>query len=147
MDGDSGLLRRRTTRTSRELTPEPTRKERVSKSSDRESKTQQPQYTADESKYIVRGVLSVGPPSPAGSTSSSGSGGHGASHSGSQAYRAKLLRYFCVSNVVMSILPLSRVSWVTECNRCDGRKWKGKLLNAFGCSITSIIRKTRFSKK
>lgn len=94
MDGDSGLLRRRTTRTSRELTPEPTRKERVSKSSDRENKTQQPPYTADESKYIVRGVLNVGPPSPAGSTSSSGSGGHGISHSGSQAYRAKLLRYF-----------------------------------------------------
>lgn len=94
MDGDSGLLRRRTTRTSRELTPEPTRKERVSKSSDRENKTQQPQYTADESKYIVRGVLNVGPPSPAGSTSSSGSGSHGVSHSGSQAYRAKLLRYF-----------------------------------------------------
>lgn len=97
MEKDSGLIRRRITRTARESTPEPTVKERVSKISDRETKTQSQESVAavDDAKYIVRGILNVGPPSPAGSSSSSGSGsgGYGAT-SGSQAYRAKILRYF-----------------------------------------------------
>lgn len=88
MEKDSSSLRRRTTRTARETTPEPSLKERISKSSDREIKTKS---CGDDSKYIVRGILNVGPPSPAGSSSSSsGSGGHGG---GSSAYRAKILRY------------------------------------------------------
>lgn len=96
MEKDSGLIRRRITRTARESTPEPTVKERLSKSSDRETKTQSKEsVAADDAKYVVRGILNVGPPSPAGSSSSSGSGsgGYGAT-SGSQAYRAKILRYF-----------------------------------------------------
>lgn len=95
MEKDSASLRRRTTRTARESTPEPSLRERTSKSSDRETKTRS---TGDDSKYIVRGILNVGPPSPAGSSSSSGSGGHGGGVSGgSSAYRAKLLRYFTTS--------------------------------------------------
>ncbi|CRL08506.1 CLUMA_CG021285, isoform B [Clunio marinus] len=50
---------------------------------------------ANDSKYIVRGILNVGPPSPAGSvsSSSSSSGGNAGKNggSGSQAYRAKIL--------------------------------------------------------
>lgn len=99
---ESASIRRRTTRHTRESTPEPSRKVRTSKSSDREIKT----IAKDEddemliakyvdAKYVVRGILNVGPPSPAGSisSSSSGSGGHVSSNSGSHAYRAKLLRY------------------------------------------------------
>lgn len=96
MEKDSSTIRHRSSRLTRESTPEPTRKPRLSKSSDRESttKTQSKEKDAvlDESKYIVRGILNVGPPSPAGSSSSSGSGSHGGGGtSGSHAYRAKLM--------------------------------------------------------
>lgn len=94
MEKDSFSLRRRTTRTARESTPEPSLRERVSKSSERETKTRS---TGDDAKYIVRGILNVGPPSPAGSSSSSGSGGHGGVSGGSSAYRAKILRYLVTS--------------------------------------------------
>lgn len=89
MEENSDSVRHRLSRNARELTPEPSRKERISKSSEREIKK------IDEAKYIARGILNVGPPSPAGSasSSSSGSGGHtGGSNTGSHAYRAKLLR-------------------------------------------------------
>lgn len=97
MERDSSSIRHRITRNTRELTPEPTRRERVSKSSERETtKTASKEnVVANDAKYIVRGILNVGPPSPAGSTSSSGSGGLagvGGSSGGSHAYRAKLLR-------------------------------------------------------
>jgi hypothetical protein len=96
---DSASIRRRTSRNARELTPEPTRKLRISKSSDREIKSDLKESEAvDESKYVVRGILNVGPPSPAGSASSSSSSGNsanaGGNVGGSQAYRAKILRYF-----------------------------------------------------
>lgn len=89
MEKDSALIRHRTARNARESTPEPNRKER---NLDSEIKTKvKENVAAIEAKYVVRGVLNVGPPSPAGSSSSSGSGGRGNS-SGSQAYRAKILR-------------------------------------------------------
>lgn len=93
MEENSASIRHRLSRHARESTPEPSFKERVSKSSEREVKTNRKEV--DEAKYIVRGILNVGPPSPAGSasSSSSGSGGHGGgSNSGSHAYRAKILR-------------------------------------------------------
>lgn len=107
MEKDSASLRRRTTRTARESTPEPSLRERTSKSSDRESKTRS---TGDDAKYIVRGILNVGPPSPAGSTSSSGSGGHSGKSGGSAAYRAKILRYLATSwdDRDEEVLPSSR---------------------------------------
>lgn len=89
MEGDS-VLRRLSSRTSRELSPSPTLKERI-KSLESKSKTKPKLTAVDDARYIVRGVLNVGPPSPAGSSSSSGSGGYGGT-SGSSAYRAKLLR-------------------------------------------------------
>lgn len=98
MEKDLSSIRHRSSRHARESTPEPSHKPRISKSSDRETKTQPKEndVVVDEanSKYIVRGILNVGPPSPAGSSSSSGSGSHGGGgSSGSHAYRAKLLRY------------------------------------------------------
>lgn len=99
MERDSASIRHRIPRNARELTPEPSRIERISKSSERETKTQPKESaTANEAKYIVRGILNVGPPSPASSSSSSGSGGRsgggggGGSSGGSHAYRAKILR-------------------------------------------------------
>lgn len=91
MEKDSASIRHRTARNARESTPEPNRKERMS---DGEIKTKvKENVAAIESKYVVRGVLNVGPPSPAGSSSSSGSGSGGRGNSsGSQAYRAKILR-------------------------------------------------------
>lgn len=91
MEKESASLRNRTVRNARETTPEPNRKE-LNSDNVGEIKTKvKENVAAIEAKYVVRGVLNVGPPSPAGSSSSSGSGGRGGS-SGSQAYRAKLLR-------------------------------------------------------
>lgn len=92
--------RNRMTRNTRALTPDAQRIHRATKSSDRDVRTIAVVGgdVIQESKYVVRGVLNVGPPSPSGSTSSSnsnsGSGGERSSHmsSGSHAYRAKLLR-------------------------------------------------------
>lgn len=89
---DSSSIRRRTSRLARESTPEPSRKERLSKSSERETKTHLKDGDATvDAKYIVRGILNVGPPSPGSISSSSSSSGQGVSMSGSHAYRAKLL--------------------------------------------------------
>ena len=92
MESDSSSIRHRPARNTRESTPEPNRKERKSDSvGDIKTKVKE-NVAAIEAKYVVRGVLNVGPPSPAGSSSSSSeSGGRGGS-SGSQAYRAKILR-------------------------------------------------------
>jgi hypothetical protein len=92
---NSSSIRRRKSRNARESTPEPNRTERVAEQSETTKLRSNENVHADESKYIVRGILNVGPPSPAGSISSSSSGsGHGAStSSGSHAYRAKILRY------------------------------------------------------
>lgn len=91
MEKESASLRNRTVRNAREMTPEPNRKERNSDNVGEIKTKVKENVAAIEAKYVVRGVLNVGPPSPAGSSSSSGSGGRGGS-SGSQAYRAKLLR-------------------------------------------------------
>jgi hypothetical protein len=97
MDKDSNnSIRYRMTRNTRALTPDPMRIERASKSSDRDIKSQsQPVAVGGdvihESKYVVRGILNVGPPSPSGSNSSSSS--NSGERSGSHAYRAKLMRY------------------------------------------------------
>ena len=91
---DSSTIRHRSSRHARESTPEPSRKPRISKSSDREIKTtsKENDIVLEEAKYIVRGILNVGPPSPVSSSSSSGSGSHGGGGlSGSHAYRAKLM--------------------------------------------------------
>lgn len=89
-------VRYRMTRNTRALTPDPQRIERATKSSDRDIKSQSAvalggDVVHPESKYVVRGILNVGPPSPSGSSgsSSSNSGDRGGSH----AYRAKLMRY------------------------------------------------------
>lgn len=92
----SSSIRHRASRTTRAQTPEPTRSERISKSSDRDVKFHTRDVVVDatdDTKYIVRGILNVGPPSPSGSASSSSSGSVHAGTSGSHAYRAKLLRY------------------------------------------------------
>jgi hypothetical protein len=114
MEKDSSSIRHRASRHARESTPEPTRKPRVSKSSDRETKTKSKEgdVVVDEAKYIVRGILNVGPPSPAGSSSSSGSGSHGGGGpSGSHAYRAKLLRYL-LKDVLMTIQRKMWEDWI-----------------------------------
>lgn len=94
---NSSSLRRRTSRNTRESTPDPNRSERLSKTFENDTKNRSShELDANESKYIVRGILNVGPPSPAGSLSSSSSGSASnslASNSGSHAYRAKLIRY------------------------------------------------------
>lgn len=81
---NSSSVRRRTSRNTRELTPDPKRFERNSKVVEKDS----PAAESAEPKYVVTGILNVGPPSPAGSSVSSVS-----SSSGSHSYRAKILRY------------------------------------------------------
>lgn len=91
---NSSSIRRRTSRTTRESTPDPNRPERVSKvvlESD-VSKNRSTEADSNQSRYVVTGILNVGPPSPAGSISSSSSSS-GPNTSGSHAYRAKILRY------------------------------------------------------
>lgn len=85
----SNVRRRRNniSRHSREQTPEPSRAEKL-KIVDMNDGDVKNGSQHDE-KYVVRGVLNVGPPSPASSSSSSSSS-H-ASTSGSHAYRAKLM--------------------------------------------------------
>lgn len=92
---NSSSLRRRVSRNARESTPDPIRSERIPKSIEQDTKVNSSnEVHANESKYVVRGILNVGPPSPAGSISSSSSGsGQGGPSSGSHAYRAKILRY------------------------------------------------------
>lgn len=93
----SNIRRRRNniSRHCREQTPEPSRAEKLKiiDMTDSDVKNENglndaKQQQHDE-KYVVRGVLNVGPPSPASSSSSSSSS-H-ASASGSHAYRAKLM--------------------------------------------------------
>lgn len=78
---NSSSVRRRTSRNMRECTPDPSRGEKITR-----AVSQEP----NESRYIVKGILNVGPPSPSGSISSSSSSGPA---TGSHAYRAKILRY------------------------------------------------------
>lgn len=90
---NSSSIRRRTSRTTRESTPDPNRIERVSKVLEQEfSKNRSTETDSSETRYVVKGILNVGPPSPAGSIASSSSGS-GPNSSGSHAYRAKILRY------------------------------------------------------
>lgn len=104
---NSSSIRRRTSRNARQSTPDPIRGEKIAsravEASDKVATTntitptttrpRSVEVDANEAKYVVRGILNVGPPSPAGSISSSSSGsGSGANSTGSHAYRAKILR-------------------------------------------------------
>ncbi|XP_070501674.1 uncharacterized protein [Chironomus tepperi] len=87
---NSSSIRRRTSRNTRECTPDPNRTERVSKVLEQDfSKNRSTETDSNEGRYVVTGILNVGPPSPAGSMSSSSSGS--GPNSGSHAYRAKIL--------------------------------------------------------
>lgn len=92
----SNIRRRRNniSRHSREQTPEPSRAEKLKIVDMNDSDVKNGNFLNDaknehDEKYVVRGVLNVGPPSPASSSSSSSSS-H-ASATGSHAYRAKLM--------------------------------------------------------
>lgn len=92
----SNIRRRRNniSRHSREQTPEPSRAGKLKIDDMNDSDVKNGSILNDaknqhDEKYVVRGVLNVGPPSPASSSSSSSSS-H-ASTSGSHAYRAKLM--------------------------------------------------------
>lgn len=89
---NSSSLRRRTSRHTRESTPDPNSNENTSRVIDQSSVKNRPaDVDINETKYVVKGILNVGPPSPAGSVSSSSSSS-GPTSSGSHAYRAKILR-------------------------------------------------------
>lgn len=92
----SNIRRRRNniSRHSREQTPEASRAEKLKIVDMNDSDVKNGNFLNDaksqhDEKYVVRGVLNVGPPSPASSSSSSSSS-H-ASVTGSHAYRAKLM--------------------------------------------------------
>ncbi|CAG9801606.1 unnamed protein product [Chironomus riparius] len=88
---NSSSIRRRTSRTTRETTPDPNRTEKISKVLEQDfSKNRSIETDSNETRYVVKGILNVGPPSPVGSISSSSSGS-GPNSSGSHAYRAKIL--------------------------------------------------------
>lgn len=95
----SNIRRRRNniSRHSREQTPEPSRAEKLKILDMNDSDVKNGTFLNDvknqhDEKYVVRGVLNVGPPSPASSSSSSSSlSSSHTSVSGSHAYRAKLM--------------------------------------------------------
>lgn len=134
MERDSASIRHRTSRNARELTPEQSRIERISKSSERETKTQPKENAAaNEAKYIVRGILNVGPPSPASSSSSSGSGGRGGgtSSSGSHAYRAKILRWILLSQSLGDWAENWEFTWSSNHRQKDSKTFSNILISNF----------------
>lgn len=94
---NTSAVRRRTNRTARESTPEPTTK-LIRVGSERKARSATDGGDEDiNTVYVVKGILNVGgsgATSPTGSiSSSSSSSGNGGRSSGSHAYRAKILRY------------------------------------------------------